>query len=349
MQLVTTWFGAFLLDEGKVVRQLLFPKDPAVIARRLQTVDAWKVLDEERELLKAAPEVFVTEPRLERAGGKMTQAPPPFLRAEEFGFDRKLLHEAMVTLAKAQMRRAPTADDHLAQAVATLDDVTESHNLLLERLREWYGLHFPELAKVVDDREYTQLIAGHGDRGSMPREFGDSIGGEIGPAERAGYMDLAATASGLAAQREGLLTYVERSVTAMAPNLARLVGPTLGARLIALAGGLSELARMPTSTIQVLGAEKAFFRHLKDHTPPPKHGVLFQHVWIHGAPPWQRGSLARVLAGRIAIAARADFYTKRDLGDSLQRDLERAFAGIAARKKGPKPGWAARKPRARRR
>ena len=134
MHLVTTWFGSFLLEEGRIVKAALFPKEAAQIARRLHLVEDWKVLDEERELLAAAPEVFVSEPRLERAGGKMTEAVSPFLRGEDYGFDRALLHGAMVALARTRMRAAPAPDDHLGQAVATLDDVTESYNLLLERL-----------------------------------------------------------------------------------------------------------------------------------------------------------------------------------------------------------------------
>ena len=337
MHLVTTWFGSFLLDQGRVVKQVLFPPNPEEIARRLRLIEDWKVLDEERNLLGAAPEVFVSEPRLERAGGKMIAGPPPFLRAEDFGFDRGLLHRAMVSVAKAQMRRAPGPDDHLAQAVETLDDVTESYNLLVERLREWYGLHFPELARLVDDRRYTDLVAAHGDRASMPDDFGESVGGALSPEDRTAVMALASGARSLGGQRDALLAHVERATRLRAPNLARLVGPVLAARLIALAGGLDDLARMPTSTIQVLGAEKAFFRHLKDHTPPPKHGVLFQHVLVHGAPPWQRGSVARAMAGKVSLAARADCYTKRDLGDELVASLEKRVAGIRERKRAPRP------------
>lgn len=336
MHLVTTWFGSFLLDDDRVVKASLFPKDPDAIARRLRLVEDWKVLEEERELLHAAPEVFVSEPRLERAGGKMTSTPPPFLRAEDHGFDRALLHQAMVALARMQMREAPGPDDHLGQAVATLDDVTEGHNILLERLREWYGLHFPELARLVDDRKFTELIATHGDRGALP-DFGESVGGELSPGDRTAVMALASGARALATQREGLLEHIEKGVRSRAPNLARLVGPVLAARLLTLGGGLAELARTPTSTIQVLGAEKAFFRHLKDHTPPPKHGVLFQHPLVHRAPPWQRGSITRALAGKVSIAARADYYTKRDLGTTLLEALEVRVAGVRESKKAPRP------------
>jgi len=101
MLLLTTWFGSFLLDEGTVVDKRLFPMDANALADRLVFVEDWKVLDEERDLMSRADEVFVTEPRLERAGGNRTTVRPPFLKPEDFGYGRELLHAAMVQLATA--------------------------------------------------------------------------------------------------------------------------------------------------------------------------------------------------------------------------------------------------------
>src|SRR5207247_5126913 len=115
--LLTTWFGSFLLDGDKIVHQRLFPSDAARLADRLALVEDWKVLDEERELMGLADEVFVVEPRLERAGGNRTSESPPFLRSEDFGYGRDLLHGAMVDLAKRRMRKAIRPEDHLRQAV----------------------------------------------------------------------------------------------------------------------------------------------------------------------------------------------------------------------------------------
>lgn len=336
MRLVTTWFGCFLLDEGKIVRALLFPKDPAAISQRLQVIEDWKVLDEERTLLGAAPEVFVSEPRLERAGGHNTAEEVPFLRAEDHGFEPALLHRAMLLVAKARMRKAPSVDDHLSQTVEALDDVTDSYNVVLERLREWYGLHYPELAKLVDDRTFSELISTYGDRAAIGRDE-ESIGGELAERDRLSLMGLAATARLLAAQRDALLSALEKSAKERAPNVVGLVGPSIAAHLISLAGGLDELARLPSSTIQVLGAEKAFFRHLKDGVPPPKHGVIFQHPLLHRAPPWQRGSLARAIAGKVSLAAKADAFTRRDLGEILRASLEKAAQRVAETKKAPRP------------
>jgi len=332
MLLATTWFGTFLLDEGAVRGSRLFPKDPSALADRLALVEDWKVLDEERELMASLDEVFVTEPRLERAGGTLTKTRPPFLDPEAFGFDRGLLHAAMLDLAKRKMRKAIRAEDHLGQAVAAVDDLQEQENLLVERLREWYGLHFPELARMVDEQSYLQLVALHGRRDSMPIEHRDSIGADLGSHEETQIRAVARLAQEVSARRGELERYVERTVVALAPNVVDLSGPMIAARLVTLAGGLQELARAPSGTIQVLGAERSLFLHIRTGSRPPKHGVLFQHPLVHRAPAWQRGAIARAFAGKIAIAARADAFTKRSISEGLKRDLAKTLENIARKK-----------------
>ncbi|HEV8595525.1 MAG TPA: ribosomal biogenesis protein [Thermoplasmata archaeon] len=337
MHLVTTWFGSFLLEDGKVVQARPFPKEPEAIASRLAVVDDWKVLDEERDLMRGLDEVFVLEPRLERAGGNLVREIPPFLKPEDFGFSRDLLHAAMLALARRQMRKAVGPDDYAAQAVAALDDLTEVSNQLLERLREWYGLHFPELAKTVDDGRFLDLVAEHGDRAAMPFEGAESVGGPLSPEDREAIMGFAALARDVARRRRTLEVHLEARMRELAPNVSHLTGPILGARLIALAGGLEPLARLPASTVQLLGAERALFRHLREGTRPPKHGVLFQHPTIRRSPRWQRGALSRAFAGKIAIAARADAYTKRFIADALKVDLEKAIAEAKRTHASPPP------------
>ena len=123
-----------------------------------------------------------------------------------------------------------------------------------------------------------------------------------------------------------------------------LVGSLLGARLIAVSGGLTNLAKKPASTIQVLGAEKALFRSLKTGARPPKHGLIFQHTLLHEAKRWQRGKIARALAGKLAIAARADAFGDRYLGDELKADLEKRIKEIREKYAEP-PKVPERKPR----
>jgi nucleolar protein 56 len=123
---------------------------------------------------------------------------------------------------------------------------------------------------------------------------------------------------------------VETTAPTVAPNLAALAGPVLAARLIALAGGLESLAKKPAGTVQVLGAEDALFAHLRGHAPSPKHGVIYTHEYVNGTRPADRGSAARALAGKLAIAARVDHYSG-ELKPQLRTDLEDRMATIRAR------------------
>jgi nucleolar protein 56 len=130
-------------------------------------------------------------------------------------------------------------------------------------------------------------------------------------------------------------SYVDKTMKEVAPNTRAVAGALLGARLIAIAGSLQNLAMRPASTIQVLGAEKALFRSLKTGARPPKHGLIFQHTLLHDAKRWQRGKIARAIAGKLAIAARTDAFGGRYVGDSLKADIEKRLAEIREKYKEP--------------
>ena len=133
-----------------------------------------------------------------------------------------------------------------------------------------------------------------------------------------------------------MLNYISDLMNNIAPNLSAIAGPTIGARLIAKSGGLMKLAKLPSSTIQVLGAEKALFRSLKSGSRPPKHGIIFQHDKVHSSPKWQRGKIARSLASKIAIAARIDVFRgskEIDIEHSLDeryREIQEKYASPVA-------------------
>ena len=141
------------------------------------------------------------------------------------------------------------------------------------------------------------------------------------------------TAKSIYYERNALEDYINRAMEEVAPNLAKVLGPVLGARLIARAKSLEKLAKMPASSIQVMGAGEALFKHLKAGTPPPKHGLIYKHPLISGAPKKARGKISRMLAGKTAIAARVDYYSGEttDLGD-----LKEKAATIRTRTKGRK-------------
>jgi nucleolar protein 56 len=156
----------------------------------------------------------------------------------------------------------------------------------------------------------------------------DSIGSEIDQEDLASVRVLASALTDSLKARAGLERYIEARMKEVAPNIGAIAGPVIGARLMMHAGSLGRLASLPSGTVQLLGAEKAMFRHLKDGSRPPKHGILFQHPWVHSAPPWQRGAIARALAAKICLAARADAYSRNDISGLLKEQLEKRVAEI---------------------
>ena len=237
-------------------------------------------------------------------------------------------------------------DRYIIQAIEAVDDLDAAFNLLVARTREWYALHFPEVNNLVKDHEkFLRLVVEIGNRKDMEgptlaeilgkdlaekvaSAAKESMGTELSEKDLRVLQSFARNALEIRRTREQLRKYIEEEMERIAPNVKALVGPLLGARLIAKAGGLKKLAMLPASTIQVLGAEKALFRHLTKGTRPPKHGILFQHPWVRTAKRWQRGKIARSLAAKIAIAAREDFFGGKYIADKLLAELKERLEEI---------------------
>jgi nucleolar protein 56 len=136
-----------------------------------------------------------------------------------------------------------------------------------------------------------------------------SVGAPISETDLQMVMEFAATIKSLLNTKKSINTYVDSRMEEIAPNLKDLAGSSLGAKLIAHVGSIERLSKMPSGTVQVLGAEKALFRHLKTGERPPKHGLIFQHPEVRGAKWWIRGKIARTLASKISLAVRKDVYS----------------------------------------
>ncbi len=339
MQLHTYWFGTFLFDGDKPVEMVLFPEKPDEISKRLLLIEQGELLQEEKDLAKKAKMLQVSQTRLEKLKAEFVPDIRPILNPEDYGFDKSLLQKAMIHLAKEKMKSPSTPDIYIISAIRSIDDLVSSTNIISEHLSEWYGLHFPELRPLVNPEEYSNLIAQHGLRDSIidsnPDLFPyDSIGADLDPDNLEPVRKLAGTIAQMQDLRSELGEYVRTQMECISPNLNSIVGPILGARLLSLAGGLERLSRMPSSTVQMLGAEKALFRHLRDGSDPPKHGVLFQHPNVHRAPHWQRGKLARAYASKISIAAKLDQYDA-PLDPEIARKLEIRLESIRSSTKEP--------------
>ena len=205
------------------------------------------------------------------------------------------LREYAISLAKRKLEEGAGAEQDLLMAVQALDGMSQAINLLDERLYEWSRLHRQE---IVHGRS---LAEGLREEPNMGR-----LAGAI--------MDLRES-------RQAMEDVVSDAVGSLAPNLSALAGPILAARLVSRAGGLSRLAGMPSSRLQVMGAEKSLFKHLKGHAPSPKHGIIYRHPAVVGSPRRLRGRAARSLAAKLAIAARLDAN-----GAGLSQDLQESLA-----------------------
>lgn len=335
MIIVTKWFGVFLCDKEKVRKSTLFEKEPKLIAAKLALVQRGEILPEEEQL--AGKRVQVADPRLSKLG-KPVVYDSSYIKPEDYGFSMELMQQVMVELGKVRTREPIRPDRHIVQAIRAIDDLNENINIMSERLHEWYGLHFPEMADYVKDAEYAQLIAHHGEREDIIKAIGvqlESVGAELLPEDVSVVQDLAMSLAELYETKAKLEVYVQKRMEETAPNLTALLTANLGARLISLAGGLGRLATLPSSTVQLLGAEKAMFLHLRSGKAPPKHGIIFQHPAVHRAPYWQRGKVSRTLGAKATIAARVDFYKGEFIGERLKAEMEKRVEEI--KQKYPEP------------
>lgn len=334
--LITKWFGTFLCDakNNRIIDSRLMPNDPEVVAGKLAIMQKGGLLDEEKELASSVDGKLAVGDRRQSDLGKPEMFDSSFIKASDYGFTDAFMHEAMMGLGKLRTSEPIPRDKSLVQAIRNLDDQIATINLYNERLHEWYGMHFPELADYAHDERYADLIARYGSREQVIEELGldiESIGADMHPDDIRAMQDLADTLYRLYDDEKRTEEYIEAIVSDTCPNMCGILGGPLAARLISLAGGLERLASLPSSTIQLLGAEKAMFRHLRSGKPGPKHGVLYQQPEIHRAPYWQRGKIARALAGKVLIAAKIDQYHGEYRGDVLRGEYMRKVADIKKR------------------
>lgn len=241
---------------------------------------------------------------------------PSLAVAEGFAADADEYYERLRAATvhatrEAARERERAADQQLVHAIRAVDDCERVANELAERVIEWAGsLLDLDVAGVAGARE----VAEH-----SPDTMAENR-----------LVSLAERVDALATEAEDLRAFVERRAPTVAPNLAEMAGPVLAARLIALAGGLEDLARMPSGTVQVLGAEDALFAHLRGQGSSPKHGVIFTHDYVRNTRPGERGSAARALAGKLTIAARVDHYSG-DYRSELREELDERIRRIRSR------------------
>ena len=320
-------FLAFNSDD-ELISEKLFPEDE--IIQRLAEIDDKKIVKEEAEIieevLKEYDEVIIeTNKRLSDYNNEKVKIQTPnqageYLRNnyDKFGLNSDEISEIYQDLAIYKIKKeSATEDKHLIQAINSIDEIDETISKLIERIREWYALYFPEMDIIKNNETYIKLISQNKTKDEIIKEKPDAfpnniidIEDDINPEDLEIMNNYAKSIFELQKSRKNIEEYIDHKMEDIAPNLRLLVGPTLGAKLISHAGGIKRLAMYPSSTVQIMGAEKALFRHLKSGDRPPKYGLIYQHPQVRGAKWWNRGKIARMLAGKISLAVRRDVFTK---------------------------------------
>jgi nucleolar protein 56 len=288
MYLITKWFGIFLFDNTRIIKKHLFSKNYLEIAKKLIKIEKNEILSEEKEIIKNIENnsFIVNEKRL-RIIGEYKPDDQFFkkinLDFNKFKFSFKLLLNASLKLGENKIEKELKSKDYqIIQMVKSLDSLINISNLLSERLDNWLIIYSPKY-KIAP---FKKII------GKINREI------------------------------NRLENQIKIDINKISPNCSKIIGSIITARLIALAGNMENLAKMPASTIQLLGAENAFFRFRKEGGKNPKHGIIFQHKIINQSPKILRGKISRLIASKISIAIKADYYTKRDISKILKDDIK---------------------------
>lgn len=309
---VTTWFGTFLLDGSHVVRSVRAPLDPVALREGVRRRRAGGLTLEEISLIgeRGTADWTSRDRRLGAYGIRIDPRAAGDVDAQALGVDPGLERDLLLAEGESALEAAWDPSIHVQEAVRAATDLSRVHNLVGERIGSWVSRDRPE----VDPGDHARAA-----RVALE----DEGAGPLAPADVAlvrARRRLAELYREVEETRAALASAVEGTSPTRTPNLSALLGPELAARLVAQAGGLDRLARLPSSTVQVLGAERAFFEHLRGRAPPPRHGLLFTHPALQSAPRHERGKLARALAGKVAIAARLD-----RAGAAVNPSLFRAF------------------------
>ncbi len=236
------------------------------------------------------------------------------------------LHKFCLSLSSAALKGSIGKDRFVMQAYNAYNDLSRMEALLYERLGEWFSLHYPECQ--LHQRKLAEAVASLGRREKF-NKFTFSNGVEISEPDEEALKSFAASILVLAEEKKKMEKYVRSAVMEIMPNFSSLIDPLLAARFLATAGSLEKLSRMTSSTIQLLGAEKALFRHLKSKKKDksPKFGILFTSSIIQNTPREKQGKAARLVSSKLMIGAKIDFYSRR-LEPRLKKELDEELKNI---------------------
>ncbi|MFH2020493.1 MAG: NOP5/NOP56 family protein [archaeon] len=231
-------------------------------------------------------------------------------------------------LTKSSVKESVTDDLLILQSSSSLQEIGKEINMTAKRLREWYSYVLPEAVhELTDHKVFAQVILKDAPS-KLKSEFGVkvSMGKELAKEDMNAILSMAKLVLDLISQKDYLENYLEKLMKKICPNMTAVAGYLTGAKLLTLAGSLREMVMMPASTIQLLGAEKALFRHMiNKKARSPKHGIIIEHPLVQKVSKADKGRASRALADKISMAAKIDYFKGEFIGDKLRKQLEEKF------------------------
>lgn len=314
-----TPFGLFAYQEDKLLKRILWGKDPSKCA--------FNYFEKDEEIKKFNNTMAIKARRVTEGvfGEELKKvAIENGFRADEFS---KFFQTFSIELTKLKLKFGFSEDKLIIQAINNFDEITRMINIFYERLSEWYGFYYPEAVKRVEHMEdFAEIVGKKRTEKSMGYDLANEDLKTIGISGH--------EMKSLVIYKKRLEAYIEQKMNVLTPNLEKVAGPILGAKLIAGAGSIKKLAAFPSSTVQLLGAEKSLFRHIRKGAKPPKYGYILQHKVMSEIPVKHRGKFARFLSGKINIAVKVDYYSKgkEKIWDTLVNDIEAKVKKLKSQK-----------------
>lgn len=221
---------------------------------------------------------------------------------------------------KEKIKDSYSKDLMIINAINNIEELEKSINTLASRLREWFMIKNPEMENSIDDNERFIKAILEGDDSIKSK-----MGAQLDKDDESAINAMALITQGLVETKTFLLIYLEKTMKDYCRNVYVLAGPTIGAKLLREARGLKRMASLQSSTMQLLGAEKALFRHIKTGARSPKYGHIVNHPIVINAKKDEKGKAARALADKLSIAARLDYFKGEFLGEQYFKDLQKRF------------------------
>ena len=325
--------GSFVFNTDlRIIDKTLFDEKD-IVDNALKLNNEW--LEEEKALIKKHGHkiIFLGKKKTELSGIEVSPEDKFEIvngRISEIPNFYQLMRKAGIAITRNKIKNSVKQDTLVIQAISNIDELDRVANTLIKRLREWYELYLPEFSKGLRDNEKFVELVLKKKKTELLKEINisskKSMGANLDETDLKPITELAKRIVSLYDLRESQSQYLELIIKKTYPNMYAITGSQIGAKLISFARSFEKLAKFPASTIQLLGAEEALFRHLKTGAKSPKYGILHEHALVTNAKASERGKVARALGDKISIAVKIDFFKGKFIGDKLRKQLEARFS-----------------------